>query len=288
MIARMCKATGVFCGLIVLLLLGCAAPPDQKPGGFNQKPVSTVHSVDLSDIPEKGGPEILPDTHFAAGRLHEHNGHLTRAVEQYRLAIGLNPDHIEAYNRLGIVLARLGRFKESEEVYQQAIELTPDQVYLRNNLAFDYIMQARWAEAEDQLIQTLEKSPDFMRARINFALVLAQQEHFDEAMIQFRMALPAEDAHYNMGLMYQSKRRLLEAAQAYKSALEANPKFAAAKKRLEKLPPDVVEKANQQHAEAVASPLPTFVEDESDLEMGTRTLFDLPEYDLDSMQNGEE
>ncbi len=200
-------------------------------------------------------PEILPDTHLAAGRLHETQGRLTRAAEQYRLAIAMRPDNVEAYNRLGMVLDRLGRYREADDAFKQAIKLDPQAAYLHNNLAFSYIMQSKWEEARSELIDALEIAPGFTRARVNLAMVMAMDGKYAEAQEQFQLALPPEDAHYNMGLMYQTKRMPTEAARSFMSALAANPAMESAKKRLALLPADAVAAAGR-HETASASPAP--------------------------------
>jgi tetratricopeptide (TPR) repeat protein len=97
-------------------------------------------------------------------------------------------------------------------------------------------MGKKWPQAQAELEQALALNPDFPRARINLALVLAQQDRFDESLKQFQMVLPPEDAHYNLGLMYQSKRKQVEAAQEYKRALQMNPKLTAAQEQLKRMP----------------------------------------------------
>lgn len=234
---------------------GCATTAGHD-AQLGQKPISKLPAeATASDNPEVQDREILPETHMAAGRLHESQNRLARAVEQYRLAVAIKPDHVEALNRLGIVLDRLGRFKEADKAFRDAIAAAPDQAYLHNNLAFSCIMQLNWREAEIVLTKALELKPDFARARVNLAMALAQQERFDEALTQFQTVLPAEDAYYNMGLMYQSKHQLVDAARSFKAALELNPQMIAARKRLEMLPADVVSEAERQ-LEAIASPAP--------------------------------
>lgn len=238
---------GALTALIAVIASGCQAPEE---GPVSSAPGQTISRlpVNMAEIEELPPPEILPDTHVAAGRLHESQGRLARAAEQYRLAIGARPDHIEAYNRLGVVLDRLGKFKEADQYFTRAIQLAPDQAYLRNNLAFSYIMQGRWADAEAALTRALEIQPEFPRARVNLGMVLAQQERFEEAFDSFQRVLRPEDAWYNIGLMYQSKRRPVEAAQAFKQALNANPEMVAAQKRLDRLPADIVGEAEKRGA----------------------------------------
>lgn len=247
---------------------GCAAPagPNIKT---DQQPISKLPVETAPDDAGLQDHEILPDTHMAAGRLHESQNRLARAAEQYRLAVALKPDFVEALNRLGIVLDRLGRFKEADKAFRNAIAAAPDQAYLYNNLAFSYIMQLNWQEAEIALTKALELKPDFTRARVNLAMALAQQERFDEALTQFQTVLLAEDAYYNMGLMYQSKRRLVDAARSFQSALELNPKMVAARKRLDMLPADVISEAERQ-LEAIASPAPAELAADQSADPGER------------------
>ncbi len=182
-------------------------------------------------------PPIAPRTHFAAGRLHESQQQLNKAIEQYRAAVALDPQMVEARDRLGVCLTRIGSYEAAIEQFAKAIQARPDAAHVRNNLAFCYISQRRWAEAEAELRSALRLKPDFLRARINLGLVLAQQKQFEAALETFRSVLNEEDAQFNMGLMYQSVGRYADAGRSFRTALEKNPGLVAARERLDKLGP---------------------------------------------------
>ncbi len=255
MIARKRWSIGTGClAAAMLWATGCesmnlqtgGAKPAQDP--FSQLP------ADEGPLTEDGiSAEILPETHVAAGRLHESQGRLERAAEQYQLALEASPADLTALNRLGIVLDRLGRFRQADETFAKAIAVAPNEAHLHNNLAFSHIMQNRWRDAERELNKALEIHPGFTRARVNLGMVLAQQARYDEALAQCEQAVARADAWYNMGLMYQSKERPLEAAMAFKTALALNPELIAARKRLAVLPTDIVGQA-EANIEALASP----------------------------------
>ncbi len=226
------------------LLTGCQTTQD-KPlnNAWNQNKSGKLDAAggklpELKNlnIPEEGERRIEPETYLAAARLHESLGNNPEAIEQYRKAITLKANYTDALSGLANLYTRLGRFQDAEDTYRQAIESASDKAYLWNNRAFCYLMQQRWSEAEADLCYALELCPDFGRARINYAMVMAQQDRFDEALAQFKMVLSEADAYYNIGLMYQSRRRPAEAAEAYRQALARNPQLVAAQKRLEKLP----------------------------------------------------
>ncbi len=228
---------------LAVLVVGCETP-NAKEGEFNRvKRGLRSGEADKSTLVTTEHP-IEAETQLAAGRLHESQNRPDDAIEQYRAAIASEPNLLAAYDRLASLLDRLGRFKESEDVYQEALKRIPDQAFLHNNLGFSYILQRRWSEAENALYRAIELKPDFARAHVNLALALAQQDRFDEAFPHFQAVLPAEDAHFNMGLMYQSRRKPVEAAKSFKTALELNPNLTAARDHLKKLPTEVLSKAD--------------------------------------------
>jgi len=253
MMTRTRGGTLVCACVIAGLAGGCQGPsPDAAKAGGNgwsqtQGPKDLLSGA---AVPER---DVLPRTHYAAGRLHESQNQLERAVEQYRAAVTLDPKYVDAYNGLGVCLTRLGRYREAEEQFVKAIELAPDRAHLRNNLAFCYISQRRWADAEAELRNALELKPGFARAQINLAMSLAQQGKFDPALEEFRAVLKEADAQFNMGLMYQSLGRYAEASEAFRAALEKNPRMVAARERLEKLRPLAAKARTEPHAAAPAT-----------------------------------
>jgi Flp pilus assembly protein TadD len=63
-----------------------------------------------------------------------HAGELQGAEELFRRAIELAPRSYEAYNGLGIALARLGRSEEASKAFGKAIEIDPTLETARDNL----------------------------------------------------------------------------------------------------------------------------------------------------------
>lgn len=180
-------------------------------------------------------PKILPETYFAAARLHETQRQFSQAMIQYRKAIAVNHRYVEAYHRLGMLLGATGQFAEANKALHRAVELSPDDAILRNNLGFQLLMEEDWHGARRELGRAIELRPGFARAHINLGLVLSKLGHFDEALEQFQAVLPEADAYYNMGLMYVTQKRYEEAAGAYRATLELNSEFHAARTQLEQL-----------------------------------------------------
>ena len=93
------------CLAVTLWLVGCGAPAASAPSE-QRDTISRLPNHELSNVAETDPADIFPQTHLAAGRLHESQNRLSRAAQQYRRAIAIQPDYVEALNRLGIVLDR--------------------------------------------------------------------------------------------------------------------------------------------------------------------------------------
>jgi hypothetical protein len=74
--------------------------------------------------------------HFALGDAYEKAKDYENASIEYAAAIKLNPDFIEAYNSLSIVLAEQGKIGEAVALLQRALKLKPDDRIVRQNLLY--------------------------------------------------------------------------------------------------------------------------------------------------------
>ena len=217
--------------------LGCTQHHERTVQSQKERNWLTADPSAISAATPADEPSILPQTYFAAARLQEAQGQLEDAVMQYRKAVTVNHDFVEAYNRMGILLGRLNRHADAENALRRAVELRPNSAHLRNNLGFEYAMQTRWSDAEAELTNAIRLRPDFAKAYVNLGMVLAKQHRFEEALEAFRAALPEEDAFYNLGLMFRAQQRYQDAGEAFNHVLALNADFSAARRQLALLEP---------------------------------------------------
>lgn len=182
-------------------------------------------------------PAILPQTHFAAGRLLEKKGLIPDAIVQYRKAIAVNHEYVEAYHALAVLLSRVGDRQGAVKTMAQAVKIRPDDPVLQNNYGYLLMHVEAWAKAIEQFNAAIEARPFFARAHVNLGLCLSKLGRFQEAFVSFRAVLPEADAHYNMGLMYRGQRRYAEATRSFQRVLEINPSFGAASRQLTEIAP---------------------------------------------------
>ena len=177
-------------------------------------------------------PAIKAETFLATGRLLESQGNFIQAAKLYQRACKTRLDYVAAWNRLGIVCDKLGRYNQAEESFVQGIKHAPKAAFLHNNLGFSCLLAGKYSEAEGHLREALTLNGQFQRARVNLGLALAKQGELEAAFVEFKRALPTAQAHYNMAHLYRLAGEWEKAGNCYKLALQLDPELSEAKTSL--------------------------------------------------------
>ena len=133
-----------------LLLGGCA--------GFGSGP-ATVAGYRVIPVQRMSGMDD-PEAWYQRGRYFLGQGRLAQAEQSLRKAVTLNPEHAEAHNALGVVLARGNAPDEAEREFRRALQYAPEEAHIRANLGRLLAMQARDAEALVALEDAARIDPD--------------------------------------------------------------------------------------------------------------------------------
>lgn len=114
------------------------------------------------------------EAHFLKGRMQQTANRLGEALAEYRKAVDLRPDYVEARVALGLQFIASGNYDEAQQSFETAARLLPGSVEIALNLADAYRSSKQWTKAKTA---------------------------FDRA-ITMRERLP--QAHFNLGLMYMA------------------------------------------------------------------------------------
>jgi len=87
-------------------------------------------------------------------------GHLERAIEDFRQASLFNPNFADVHNLLGVALGELERWEESIGAFRKALEANPEYPFARLNLAFALADAGHEREAIDELRAILGREPN--------------------------------------------------------------------------------------------------------------------------------
>jgi tetratricopeptide (TPR) repeat protein len=96
---------------------------------------------------------------FALTRRYDQTGetkYLDGALEEYRAALALDPNHFRSLNNLGTVLHRSGRHEEALQYYLKVLELNPKYARAMENAALAYRSLGKVNEATSMWERALE------------------------------------------------------------------------------------------------------------------------------------
>lgn len=167
--------------------------------------------------------------HHRAGRRGEAEG-------LYRQVLAAQPDHVEAWQLLGLLAHQAGNSVAAVELLQQALARHPQHYVALGNLGEAYRALGKLDEAIACYQRALEIKPDHARASFNLGNALSETGRLDAAVAAYRRAVASQpdyaDAYNNLGVALARSQRLDEAVAAYRCALRLRPDHADAHNNL--------------------------------------------------------
>ena len=99
------------------------------------------------------------------------------AIDEFKVAIRVDPSNAEAHFNLGMVFFEQGDLETAIREFREAINLDPNNVQARYRLALAFIKRGRYDRAVRELYQVLEINPD--DARTHYYLGVAYNKKDD-------------------------------------------------------------------------------------------------------------
>jgi len=116
-------------------------------------------------------------------------GQIGEAIDHFREAIRLKPDHVGAHINLGVALSQKGQIDEAIRLYQEALRLRPGDADVHYNLGVALAKRGRMEEAIGHYQEAVRLKPDWAEAHNNLGTALYERGHTGEAIRQFQEAL---------------------------------------------------------------------------------------------------
>ncbi|MFQ5882492.1 MAG: tetratricopeptide repeat protein [Candidatus Methylomirabilales bacterium] len=125
----------------------------------------------LKGNPEKARTillEVLKDpfyptpeyAYFNLAKIFEQQGKLDQAIREYRRALDIQPDYVEAHNNLGILYLREGKTNLAIREFTKATHLSPKRAIYHRNLGIAYFQAGKQKEARRAFERVLAMEPD--------------------------------------------------------------------------------------------------------------------------------
>ncbi len=122
-----------------------------------------------------------------------------------------------------------GELDEAVELYQRSIEIFPT-AEGHTFLGWTYSFQGRIDDAIAECLRAIEVDPTFGNPYNDIGAYLVEKDRLDEAVSWFERALRASRyesycfPHFNLGRVYERKRKFAMAMDHYKKAFQENPR----------------------------------------------------------------
>ncbi len=164
-------------------------------------------------------------------------GDYEKAIENYNMAILLNPLFSEAYFNRALSYYQLKNYDKSIADYTEAAELDPKNPIIFNNKGDAYYRKQDYTGAIKDYDKAIMLNPNYLKAYYNRALSYASLEDYEKAVEDFTKVVQLKpdfaEAYHLRGLAYEYAGDVDGAISDYEKALELSPELAEAKSHLE-------------------------------------------------------
>ena len=164
-------------------------------------------------------------------------GDYEKAIENYNMAILLNPLFSEAYFNRALSYYQLKNYDKSIADYTEAAELDPKNPIIFNNKGDAYYRKQDYTSAIKDYDKAIMLNPNYLKAYYNRALSYASLEDYEKAVEDFTKVVQLKpdfaEAYHLRGLAYEYAGDVDGAISDYEKALELSPELAEAKSHLE-------------------------------------------------------
>ena len=154
------------------------------------------------------------------------------AINIFKQALKMNPNHLEAYLNIGNVLQEKGELDAAIDSYKQALKLKSDYAEVHYNMGIALKKKGDLDAAIFSNKQVIKIVPDHVEAFNNMGNALQAKEDIDGAISSYKKALKINpnhaEANYNIGNALKEKGQLDSAIKAYNAATHVKPDYADA------------------------------------------------------------
>jgi tetratricopeptide (TPR) repeat protein len=233
----------VFSGsLLLFCLTGCSSLKNlygwvpfsgygENPNNFTKKEMKRF----IAGIrPYRGNA----DSHYRLACYFQKRKKHEKAVEEFLKVVLIDPDHVKAYNGIGVSCDLLGDYSRAVRFYEAALKLNPDLAYVHNNLGYSHLLQGKIDSAIDAFSKAVALDDKSRRYHNNLGLAYAKKGQSDQALAEFEQAGDEAKAHYNLAQIFYQKGLNQQAKNHFVKALAINPSLGKTKNSL-KLPESV-------------------------------------------------
>ena len=202
-------------------------------GYYLEKTKNIYKAIDLYSESLEKVPGFIP-FYILLGDLYRSLGKTNDAINEYRMAIWLDPTDLTAYRSLCATYEEQGDYEAAIAMYQKLIEMRPNDAIYYSNIANIYYLKGDMKTAISYYQSAITLNPNK-----NWTSIIAQtlgyvlqesKENYDAAISAYQSASilnPSDiDIYISLGSAFYDKGDYNNALAAYRAALEIDPNNA--------------------------------------------------------------
>ena len=177
----------------------------------------TVDAQSLK-IPAKAVRELK-----AAGK-HIQEGELDKALRRLQKSTQLHPAYDSAYNDMGVVYLKMGRYQEAGTAFSKAVEINPNFEVTQANLGLYYLVTGQREQAVEHFSRAVAIDPK-PRTQVFLAEALCGMGRCSEAEQLLRRLISIDPAfsfaYRRLGYVYLELKRFSEALEMFRQFMNS-------------------------------------------------------------------
>jgi tetratricopeptide (TPR) repeat protein len=204
---------------VTMTLLGAMVPgctQQQAP----RLPVPDEAPVGESDFDKAADRPPTLKTLYVMAKLYASRGKDAEAEAALQRVIAENPTFIPAYCEMAEAQLRQRRTDDAIKTLNSGLKASPRDAILLNDLGMCHLLKNDYANALSAFKLALSVRPDDERYCSNAAVALGMLGRYDEALAAYAAILPPADAHYNLGVICESRRDPERAAIEFRKSID--------------------------------------------------------------------
>jgi tetratricopeptide (TPR) repeat protein len=183
--------------------------------------------------------QFLNDYSFVrAGNEFYKAGEADNAIAEYREALRLNPNNMQAHLKMGFLLYNVkGKCEEGMAHLEKAIKLDPDNALVHHDLGMALLHQRKFDQAVNHLSEALRRMPQGVDKQYNpfdmhynLGRALLYSGEFGPSQVHFSEALRLDpnnaDLRYDLAIALAAQGKPDEALRYYSKAVSLKPELA--------------------------------------------------------------
>ncbi|MDX1966928.1 MAG: tetratricopeptide repeat protein [Planctomycetaceae bacterium] len=136
----------------------------------------------------------------------ESRGDLDAARAAYLEVVALQPNHVEAHHRLGVIADMNQDPQTADDHYARAYAANPRDADLLSDMGYSLYLRGRFDAAELKLKEALEQDQNHRSAQNNLGLLYGKQGKYDQALAMFRQTGTENEAQRNIAALFPKGR----------------------------------------------------------------------------------